>query len=305
MMLYGMGDSRFRYSDETTEADLAGVALLGILPNLPDRLSDPQQAGHRRPLRPPDPHHAADQPRQRRAAGAGHHQRQHRRRQDQPDPGPGPELRRLRGPHAAGRLRPGRRRFNPPPERQQSRRRSRGPSRTGLCWNTSARPTSPMLPSCRSAPTHAHHASTLSPGGPASVAQRGEEDSSTSSSSIPARSSAQHRGEPRCAPPPTAPILAVARNQQKAAGRAKSINHLQRRSARCWPASSTTKPRRSDFERSMNGLALRSRPAVRQPRRRRQRPGQRTVGRPGRRRVVQKGRADFFGAALPAAPSLN
>ena len=45
MMLYGMGDSRFRYSDETAEADLAGVALLGILPNLPDRLSDPQQAG--------------------------------------------------------------------------------------------------------------------------------------------------------------------------------------------------------------------------------------------------------------------
>ncbi len=45
MMLYGMKDSRFRYSDETTEADLAGVALLGILPNLPDRLSDPQQAG--------------------------------------------------------------------------------------------------------------------------------------------------------------------------------------------------------------------------------------------------------------------
>ena len=45
MMMYGMRDSRFRYSDETTEADLAGVALLGILPNLPDRLSDPQQAG--------------------------------------------------------------------------------------------------------------------------------------------------------------------------------------------------------------------------------------------------------------------
>jgi capsular exopolysaccharide synthesis family protein len=45
LMLYGMKDLRFRYSDETTEADLAGVALLGILPNLPDRLSDPQQAG--------------------------------------------------------------------------------------------------------------------------------------------------------------------------------------------------------------------------------------------------------------------
>ncbi len=45
MMLYGMKDSRFRYSDETTETELSGVALLGILPNLPDRLSDPQQAG--------------------------------------------------------------------------------------------------------------------------------------------------------------------------------------------------------------------------------------------------------------------
>jgi polysaccharide biosynthesis transport protein len=46
MMLYGMIDHRVRYSDETGDsADLAGVTLLGILPNLPDRLSDPQQAG--------------------------------------------------------------------------------------------------------------------------------------------------------------------------------------------------------------------------------------------------------------------
>jgi succinoglycan biosynthesis transport protein ExoP len=45
LMLYGMVDLRFRYSDEANDADLAGVALLGILPNLPDRLSDPQQAG--------------------------------------------------------------------------------------------------------------------------------------------------------------------------------------------------------------------------------------------------------------------
>jgi capsular exopolysaccharide synthesis family protein len=45
MLMYGMADHRVRYSDETDEADLAGVTLLGILPNLPDRLSDPQQAG--------------------------------------------------------------------------------------------------------------------------------------------------------------------------------------------------------------------------------------------------------------------
>src|SRR6202042_458866 len=45
LILYAMVDLRFRYSDDANEADLAGVALLGILPNLPDRLSDPQQAG--------------------------------------------------------------------------------------------------------------------------------------------------------------------------------------------------------------------------------------------------------------------
>lgn len=45
LMAIGMMDDRFRYSDDATEADLAGVTLLGILPNLPDRLSDPQQAG--------------------------------------------------------------------------------------------------------------------------------------------------------------------------------------------------------------------------------------------------------------------
>lgn len=45
MLLYGMTENRFRYSDEASTADLAGVTLLGILPNLPDRLSDPQQAG--------------------------------------------------------------------------------------------------------------------------------------------------------------------------------------------------------------------------------------------------------------------
>ncbi len=45
LLFYGSIDLRFRYSDDATEADLAGVTLLGILPNLPDRLSDPQQAG--------------------------------------------------------------------------------------------------------------------------------------------------------------------------------------------------------------------------------------------------------------------
>jgi capsular exopolysaccharide synthesis family protein len=44
-MLYGMTENRFRYSDDASAADLSGVTLLGILPNLPDRLSDPQQAG--------------------------------------------------------------------------------------------------------------------------------------------------------------------------------------------------------------------------------------------------------------------
>jgi capsular exopolysaccharide synthesis family protein len=45
MMLYGLRENRFRFSDDASSADLAGVTLLGILPNLPDRLSDPQQAG--------------------------------------------------------------------------------------------------------------------------------------------------------------------------------------------------------------------------------------------------------------------
>ncbi|CAN5609441.1 hypothetical protein BH10PLA1_BH10PLA1_05310 [soil metagenome] len=43
MLLIGLMDSRLRYSDET-DTDMAGITLLGILPNLPDRLSDPEQA---------------------------------------------------------------------------------------------------------------------------------------------------------------------------------------------------------------------------------------------------------------------
>jgi polysaccharide biosynthesis transport protein len=45
IMLYGLTENRFRFSDDASAADLSGVTLLGILPNLPDRLSDPQQAG--------------------------------------------------------------------------------------------------------------------------------------------------------------------------------------------------------------------------------------------------------------------
>jgi Mrp family chromosome partitioning ATPase/uncharacterized protein involved in exopolysaccharide biosynthesis len=43
MIVFGLVDGRFRYSDET-HTDLAGVPLLGILPNLPDLLTDPAQA---------------------------------------------------------------------------------------------------------------------------------------------------------------------------------------------------------------------------------------------------------------------
>jgi succinoglycan biosynthesis transport protein ExoP len=43
VLIIGMMDRRFRYSDETN-SDLGGVPLLGILPNLPDLLTDPEQA---------------------------------------------------------------------------------------------------------------------------------------------------------------------------------------------------------------------------------------------------------------------
>ncbi|HEX8524683.1 MAG TPA: AAA family ATPase [Tepidisphaeraceae bacterium] len=43
LLLIGLMDGRYRYSEEPT-ADMGGVALLGILPNLPDRLTDPAQA---------------------------------------------------------------------------------------------------------------------------------------------------------------------------------------------------------------------------------------------------------------------
>ena len=44
MLLIGMFDSRYRYSDEASTGH-GQLTLLGILPNLPDRLSDPEQAG--------------------------------------------------------------------------------------------------------------------------------------------------------------------------------------------------------------------------------------------------------------------
>src|SRR6201999_133822 len=44
MLLIGLLDSRYRYSDDTNDAGVNGLTLLGILPNLPDRLSDPGQA---------------------------------------------------------------------------------------------------------------------------------------------------------------------------------------------------------------------------------------------------------------------
>jgi capsular exopolysaccharide synthesis family protein len=43
VLLLSLLDGRFRYSDEAN-SDMGGVALLGILPNLPDLLTDPSQA---------------------------------------------------------------------------------------------------------------------------------------------------------------------------------------------------------------------------------------------------------------------
>ena len=43
LMLLGLADTRYKYSDDAT-TNMSGVPLLGILPNLPDRLSDPAQA---------------------------------------------------------------------------------------------------------------------------------------------------------------------------------------------------------------------------------------------------------------------
>jgi len=44
LLLIGLLDSRYRYSDDAGGISMNGLPLLGILPNLPDRLSDPGQA---------------------------------------------------------------------------------------------------------------------------------------------------------------------------------------------------------------------------------------------------------------------
>ncbi|HET6249243.1 MAG TPA: AAA family ATPase [Tepidisphaeraceae bacterium] len=44
MLMASLLNPRFRFSDETGTQDTSGLALLGILPDLPDRLSDPEQA---------------------------------------------------------------------------------------------------------------------------------------------------------------------------------------------------------------------------------------------------------------------
>jgi len=44
LMLLGLMDTRFKYSDDAAGSSMSGIPLLGILPNLPDRLSDPAQA---------------------------------------------------------------------------------------------------------------------------------------------------------------------------------------------------------------------------------------------------------------------
>ena len=44
ILLMGLLDARYRYSEEASDSGVSGLTLLGILPNLPDRLSDPGQA---------------------------------------------------------------------------------------------------------------------------------------------------------------------------------------------------------------------------------------------------------------------
>jgi len=44
LLMLGLLDTRFRYSDDAAGNSMSGIPLLGILPNLPDRLSDPAQA---------------------------------------------------------------------------------------------------------------------------------------------------------------------------------------------------------------------------------------------------------------------
>jgi uncharacterized protein involved in exopolysaccharide biosynthesis len=128
LMLIGLLDSRYRYSDETAGGPAtSGLNLLGILPNLPDRLSDPEQAAiaahcvHqiRTMLQI---NHAADG-RERRVFAV-----------TSASPGDGKTSLTLRlasatphaAPHAADRLRPDRRRAHEPDERRLGRGRAGG-----------------------------------------------------------------------------------------------------------------------------------------------------------------------------------
>ncbi|MEX2217583.1 MAG: AAA family ATPase [Phycisphaerales bacterium] len=44
LMLVGLMDKRYRYSDDATDSGPGHVSLLGILPNLPENMADPEQA---------------------------------------------------------------------------------------------------------------------------------------------------------------------------------------------------------------------------------------------------------------------
>ncbi len=44
ILLIGLADRRMRYSDDAASDEMAGAPMLGILPNLPDRLNDPEQS---------------------------------------------------------------------------------------------------------------------------------------------------------------------------------------------------------------------------------------------------------------------
>jgi hypothetical protein len=44
LAIAGLVDTRFRYSDDAAGNSMSGIPLLGILPNLPDKLTDPAQA---------------------------------------------------------------------------------------------------------------------------------------------------------------------------------------------------------------------------------------------------------------------
>ncbi len=111
LLLIGLLDSRSL--QRRCRQRMSGMTLLGILPNLPDRLSDPAQASIAA--------HCVHQIRTMLQINAGEgqqclrrHQRSARRWKDEPHAGAGPLLRRQRQPHAADRLRPLSARASPP-----------------------------------------------------------------------------------------------------------------------------------------------------------------------------------------------